>query len=228
MRQLFKKTVAALGTQFSIQRHHVAKWIISAMVHGVEKRQYGSRSGSCDSYVTFCDNAVGVLKTLKIAALKLAELADKGKVLQLALIAATVSRPVWYSCLMFHAEAAQERPFQWTPAQEQSPLYPILHEICSLDMTPGKVWATLALAWALTNHPQTLCLQIIDTFVVAWRCCSAQRCCCHIAGSPVQRQEEAPALEDARSPSPAGGLVQRHEEILASEDVRSPPFAGLD
>ena len=188
MRQLFKKTVAALGAgtrvtdpyvasaaarsapQFSIQRHHVAKWIISAMVHGVEKRQYGSRSGSCDSYVTFCDNAVGVLKTLKIAALKLAELADKGKVLQLALIVLIIT----YSCLMFHAEAAQERPFQWTPAQEQSPLYPILHEICSLDITPGKVWATLALAWALTNHPQTLCLQIIDTFVVAWRCCSVQ------------------------------------------------------
>ena len=42
---------------------------------------------------------------------------------------------------MLHAEAAQETPFQWTPDMEQSPLYPILHEMYPLDNTHGEVWA---------------------------------------------------------------------------------------
>lgn len=77
MRKLFDKTVAALGTQNSAHSQHVAKWIISAMVRGVEKRQYETSSG--DTWVTFIDNTIGTVKTLKHAALKLAELADKGR-----------------------------------------------------------------------------------------------------------------------------------------------------
>ena len=57
--------------------NHVAKWIISAMVDGVERR--GDSNGHSQYYVTFCDATIGIVASQKLAALKLAELADKGE-----------------------------------------------------------------------------------------------------------------------------------------------------
>ena len=83
VRKLFNKTVATLFDFHYPRNQQVAKWVINAKVLQVEKRQYPSTGHSGDTYVTFFDNTIGPVKGLIHAALKLAELADRGRLPQL-------------------------------------------------------------------------------------------------------------------------------------------------
>ena len=83
VRKLFNKTVATLFDFQYPRNQQVAKWIINAKVLQVEKRQYPATGHSGDTYVTFFDNTIGPVKGLIHAAIKLAELADRGKLPQM-------------------------------------------------------------------------------------------------------------------------------------------------
>ena len=79
VRKLFNSTVSVFGYRYPGNSHHVAKWVISVMVHMVEKRVFGRKSG--DIMVVFFDNTIGTVRGIKNAAPRLAELADRGELL---------------------------------------------------------------------------------------------------------------------------------------------------
>ena len=79
VRKLFDKTVAALVNFQHPRSQQVAKWAINAKVLQVEKRQYPSSGHSGETYVTFFDSTTRPVKGLIHAAIRLAELANRGR-----------------------------------------------------------------------------------------------------------------------------------------------------
>ena len=77
--KLFEKTVAALANFQHPRKQQVAKWVINAKVVQVKRRWCTSTGRSGDTFVTFFDNAIGTVRCLKQAAIRLAELADRGR-----------------------------------------------------------------------------------------------------------------------------------------------------
>ena len=82
VRKLFNKTVATLFDFPYPRNQQVAKWVINAKVMQVEKRDYPSTGHSGEFYITFFDNTIRPVKGLIHAAIKLAELADRGRLPQ--------------------------------------------------------------------------------------------------------------------------------------------------
>ena len=83
VRKLFDKTVAALVNFQDPRNQQVAKWVINAKVLQVEKRLYPTSGHSGETYVTFFDQTPRTVKGLIHGATKLAELADRGRSVQL-------------------------------------------------------------------------------------------------------------------------------------------------